>query len=209
MSTQVLEKPIALIGKSNVFPHRGIVSRSLRNQRSNHKSGVIWLTGLSGAGKSTIAISAEKELFEKNFAVSVLDGDTLRSGLNADLDFSVRSREENLRRAGEVASLFADAGHIVIATFVSPHRKGRQFVRNIVRDNFYLAHVNANLNDCIERDPKGLYKKALSGGIENFTGVGQSYETPDEADLIINTSDDNIETCRQQLVEFIEEKFSL
>lgn len=208
MNSQAFGKSITLIGKSNVFPHRGIVSRSLRNHRSNHKSGVIWLTGLSGAGKSTIAVGAEKELFNKNFSVSVLDGDTLRSGLNADLDFSVRAREENLRRAGEVASLFADAGHIVIATFVSPHNKGRQFVRDIVRDNFYLAHVSANLDDCIERDPKGLYKKALSGGIENFTGVGQSYETPDAADLIINTSDNDIETCRQQLVEFIENNFS-
>jgi len=139
----------------------------------------------------------------------VLDGDTMRAGLNSDLDFTRESRQENLRRAGEVASLFATSGHIVLATFVSPFQEGRQFVRDIVRDNFYLVHVQAELEDCIARDPKGLYKKALGGGIENFTGVGQGYEPPLDADLIINTSDSDIVESAEQLIDFVISTFAL
>lgn len=200
---------IRTIQQTDIFPHSGYVTRQMRNQRVGHHSGVIWLTGLSGAGKSTISTLAEQALFDEGYLITVLDGDTMRAGLNSDLDFSRQSRQENLRRAGEVAALFAATGHIVLATFVSPFQEGRQFVRDIVRDNFHLVHVSAELDDCIKRDPKGLYKKALGGGISNFTGVGQSYEEPHDADLVINTSAASINTCTQQLIEFIKSRFDI
>lgn len=193
----------------DIYPHDGYITRQMRNQRVGHSSGVIWLTGLSGAGKSTISTLAEQYLFAKGYLVMVLDGDTMRAGLNADLDFSRQARQENLRRAGEVASLFAHTGHIVLATFVSPFQEGREFVRRIVRDNFYLVHVEAQLEDCIQRDPKGLYRKALSGGIENFTGVGQGYEAPVDANLVINTSQTDIVDSADKLIEFVTSTFAL
>jgi len=195
--------------ENNIHPHEGFITRDKRNKELGHKSGVIWLTGLSGAGKSTISSLVERMLFQQGYAISILDGDTLRSGLNNDLDFSTESREENLRRTGEVASLFAQSGHIVLASFISPHHKGRESVKNIVGDNFYLVHVHAELEDCIERDPKGLYKKAMFGGIENFTGIGQEYEKPVTTDMTINTSSNNIAENTMQLVSFIKTKFEL
>ena len=209
MKSMVNTKSVTLIKQANIYPHSGCITRTTRNHWFGHKSGVVWLTGLSGAGKSTIASGVEEMLFDQNFMVTVLDGDSLRAGLNSDLDFSVQSREENLRRAGEVASLFTEAGHIVIASFVSPHDNGRQYVKNIVRDNFHLVHVKASLDDCISRDPKGLYQKALSGNIENFTGVGQSYEEPHSPDMVIDTSLNDTASCRNQLLEFITSRFAI
>jgi adenylyl-sulfate kinase len=203
------QQVIQTIRHTDIYPHEGYVSRQLRNQRLGHASGVIWLTGLSGAGKSTVSTLVEQYLFNKGYLISVLDGDTMRAGLNADLDFSRQSRQENLRRAGEVAALFASTGHIVLATFVSPFQEGRRFVREIVRENFSLVHVQAQLEDCIQRDPKGLYKKALSGGIENFTGIGQDYEPPEDADLIINTSELDIVDSAGQLIDFVISSFAL
>lgn len=194
---------------SNIHPHQGFVTRGKRNLEHGHKSGVVWLTGLSGSGKSTIANQVERMLFQQGYNVSILDGDTLRTGLNHDLDFSKEGREENLRRTGEVASLFAETGQIVLASFISPHHKGRESVKSIVGDNFYLAHVDADIDDCISRDPKGLYKKAMFGGIENFTGVGQEYEKPEKADITINTSGNSIAECTMQLVTFIKSNFVL
>lgn len=193
--------------QENIFPHRGYVTRQMRNQRVGHASGVVWLTGLSGAGKSTISTLVEQQLFNEGYLITVLDGDSMRAGLNADLDFNPQSRRENLRRAGEVAKLFSATGHIVLATFVSPFQEGRRYVRDIVRDDFYLVHVAAQLEDCIERDPKGLYKKALEGGISNFTGVGQDYEIPADADLIINTSTEDTDNCTRQLIDFVKSTF--
>lgn len=209
METSALSKPVTLIQQTNIYPHRGLVTREARNRRAGHQSGVVWLTGLSGAGKSTVAVGVEEMLFRQGYLVTVLDGDTIRAGLNSDLDFTTKSREENLRRAGEVTSLFASAGHIVIATFVSPHHNGRELVRGIVRDNFYLVHVCATLDDCAQRDPKGLYKKAMAGRIENFTGIGQSYEDPEHSDLVIDTSEHDVESCRQRLASFIMTRFAL
>lgn len=197
------------LAQDNIFPHGSFISRNMRNRRLGHQSGVIWLTGLSGAGKSTISTLVEQTLFDRGYLITVLDGDTMRAGLNSDLDFSKQSRQENLRRAGEVASLFAQTGHIVLATFISPYQEGREYVRSIIQNNFYLVHVEAHIDDCIDRDPKGLYKKALSGGIENFTGIGQNYESPNDADLIINTSKNEIETSANKLITFIESISSL
>ena len=195
--------------QSNIHPHEGFVTRDKRNEVLGHKSGVVWLTGLSGAGKSTIATLAERMLFQQGYTISILDGDTLRTGLNHDLDFSKESREENLRRTGEVASLFAETGHIVLASFISPHHKGRECVKEIIGDNFYLAHIDAELDDCISRDPKGLYKKAMFGEIKNFTGVGQDYEQPAEVDLTINTSKNSIAESTMKLANFVKSNFKL
>ncbi len=209
MKSTCPEQNITLIKQANIYPDRGLLTRTERNERAGHKSGVIWLTGLSGAGKSTIAAGVEKELFSLGYQVSVLDGDSLRAGLNGDLDFTIKSREENLRRAAEVATLFADTGHIVIASFVSPHHKGRQFVKSILRENFYMVHVKADIEDCVNRDPKGLYKKAMDGKIANFTGVGQSYEEPQDADFTIDTSKNTVEASRDLLLNFTQNLFHL
>lgn len=194
---------------SNIHPDKSFITREKRNLELGHKSGVIWLTGLSGSGKSTIANQVERMLFQQGYTVSILDGDTLRTGLNSDLDFTTEGRAENLRRTGEVASLFAKTGHIVLASFISPHQKGRETVKNIIGDNFHLVHISADIDDCISRDPKGLYKKAMFGGIENFTGVGQDYEKPEDADLTINTSCNSIAESTMQLVTFIKTNFVL
>ena len=197
------------VPQANIYPHDGWVDRGMRNRQVGHKSGVVWLTGLSGAGKSTLATHVEQYLFEKNYLVTILDGDSIRDGLNADLDFSPESRKENLRRSGEVAALLANRGFIVLASFVSPFNEGRRIVQNIVGDAFHLVHVHAEINDCINRDPKGLYKKAMTGEIKNFTGVGQSYEPPEEPDLIVNTSNTDVTTATEYLAQFIERNFRL
>ncbi len=209
MKSSVCNIPNIETKESNIHPHQGFITRDKRNQELGHQSGVVWLTGLSGSGKSTIANQVERMLFQQGYTVSILDGDTLRSGLNQDLDFTKEARAENLRRTGEVASLFSKTGHIVLASFISPHHKGREIVRDIIGDNFHLVHIDANLDDCITRDPKGLYKKAMFGGIENFTGVGQDYEKPDSVDLIVNTSDNSIAECTMQLVTFVKSQFAL
>lgn len=195
--------------QSNIFPHASKVTREHRNQRFGHQSGVLWLTGLSGSGKSTVATGVEQALFKYGYMVSILDGDTVRSGLNSDLDFSRQGREENLRRVAEVASLFASTGHIVLSTLISPHQHGRDFVKNIVGDNFHMVYIKADFEDCAQRDPKGLYKKAMAGGIENFTGIGQSYEEPKDANLVIDTSKHDIETCQNLLKDYIIDNFCL
>jgi len=205
----VCKESIAFEPQANIYPHDGWIDRHMRNQHAGHRSGVVWLTGLSGAGKSTLANHVEQHLFEKNYLVTILDGDSIRDGLNADLDFSPKARKENLRRSGEVASLLANRGFIVLASFVSPFNEGRQVVQRIVGDDFYLVHVHAEIEDCIHRDPKGLYKKAMSGEIENFTGIGQSYEPPENPDLVINTSSTDITTASEYLSQFIERNFRL
>jgi len=197
------------VPQANIYPHDGWIDRGMRNIRAGHKSGVVWLTGLSGAGKSTLATHVEQHLFDKDYLVTILDGDAVRHGLNADLNFSPESRKENLRRSGEVASLLANRGFIVLASFVSPFNEGRQIVQDIIGDDFYLVHIDAEINDCINRDPKGLYKKAMTGEIKNFTGVGQSYEPPENPDLVVNTSDSDVTTASEYLAQFIERKFRL
>ena len=167
------------------------------------------ILGENGAGKSTLATFVEQHLFEKNYLVTILDGDSIRNGLNADLDFSPESRKENLRRSGEVAAMLANRGFIVLASFVSPFNEGRRIVQDIVGDAFHLVHVHAEINDCINRDPKGLYKKAMTGEIKNFTGIGQSYEPPEDPDLVVNTSCTDVTTASEYLAQFIERNFRL
>ena len=142
---------------------------------------MLWFTGLSGTGKSTLALALERELFAKGYQVYVLDGDNIRAGLNANLGFSPEDRAENIRRVGEVASLFADAGFIVISSFISPYRSDRERARAAAKDAFHEIYVKASLEACEGRDPKGLYKRARKGEIPEFTGISSPYEAPDHA----------------------------
>jgi bifunctional enzyme CysN/CysC len=198
-----------IVKSTNIHPHESKINRQQRNQRFGHQSGVLWLTGLSGAGKSTIATGVEHLLFKHGYLVSILDGDTVRSGLNADLSFSREDRQENLRRVAEVASLLANSGHVVISTLISPHQHGRDYVRQIINHNFHTVFIKADIEDCIQRDPKGLYKKALAGEIENFTGIDQSYEEPIAPELVVDTSKYDLQTCQELLLDYIIETFSL
>lgn len=160
------------------------------NVESKNQNGlVVWLTGLSGAGKTTIAKEVEKVLSTKNILLYVLDGDELRNGLNCDLSYSIDDRNENVRRIVEVAYLFKSAGFVVIVSSISPIKKLREFARERVgRDHFIEVFVHTELSECIRRDPKGLYMRALSGEIKDFTGINSPYEEPESPDLIINTA---------------------
>lgn len=185
------------------------VDRDARWKRNGHKGAVLWMTGLSGAGKSTIAREAEKVLFLKGFNVYVLDGDNVRGGLNANLGFSPEDRAENIRRVGEVAALFADAGIICLASFISPYASDRERARTAAGDAFHEVYVRADLEVCEERDPKGLYKKARTGEIPDFTGISAPYEAPDAPQLEINTAALSIDEGVAALVAYVEQQIRL
>ena len=187
----------------HIHPHAPEVSQALRQTMSGHKACVLWMTGLSGSGKSTIAHRLERELLLSGHRVYVLDGDTLRHGLNHDLGFSEADRRENLRRAAEVAKVMTEAGLIVIASFISPFRAERQMVRDIVGANFREVYVEASLEACEQRDPKGLYKRARSGQIPQFTGISSPYEAPEKPDVRLDTTSSSVEQCIIQLREFL------
>ena len=164
------------------------ISRECREQRNEHKSAVLWLTGLSGSGKSTIAKRLEQKLFEAGCQTMLLDGDHLRHGLCGDLGFSPEDRSENIRRVGEVARLFFESGHVVICTFISPFIKDRNFVRSLIPEGqFVEIHVQCDIEVCKRRDPNGLYQKALSGEIREFTGISSPYEAPENPELVVET----------------------
>jgi bifunctional enzyme CysN/CysC len=171
--------------------------------RGKHGGGVVWLTGLSGAGKSTLATALHRQLSERAMASYVLDGDRLRLGLNRDLGFSEADRTENVRRVGEVAALFADAGLIVIAALISPYAQARQQARAAAGGRFHEVHIKASVDTCAARDPKGLYQRARSGELAQFTGVSAPYEIPAHPDLIINTEKHDLDACVEQLVEHV------
>jgi len=189
------------------------VGRPERAVRNGHRGGVIWLTGLSGSGKSTLAIEVEAELFRRGYNVYVLDGDNVRAGLNANLGFSPEERAENIRRVGEVAALFADAGQLVITAFISPYRSDRERARaaaeRIEPGTFHEIHVAAPLKVCEARDPKGLYKRARAGQILDFTGVSAPYEAPDKPELLIDTGGLSVAASVAALVAHIEKNFGL
>jgi adenylylsulfate kinase len=188
---------------THLYPHVSEISRELLETIAGHKAGVFWMTGLSGSGKSTIAHRIERELILSGHRVYVLDGDTLRTGLNRDLAFGDDARRENLRRAAEVVKVMVDAGLIVIASFISPFTAERQMVRDIVGGNFFEVYVEANLETCEERDPKGLYKRARAGVIPKFTGVSSPYEAPENPELRLNTSNYSLEECVKQFADFV------
>ncbi len=175
---------------------------------AKHRGVCLWFTGLSGSGKSSIARETENLLFERGVRTYVLDGDNIRHGLNSDLGFSPEDRNENIRRIGEVAKLFVDAGVIVMTAFISPYRQDRDRVRKILNeDEFIEIYVEADLETCEQRDPKGLYKKARLGEIKEFTGISAPYERPEHPELIINTSKEtNVKENARKVVHYLEKK---
>jgi len=194
----------------NIVYHHYQVNREARNRRNNHQSLVVWFTGLSGSGKSTIANRLEQQLFEQGIHAYALDGDNIRTGLNSGLSFTEADRLENLRRIAEVSKLFIDAGMVVIAAFVSPLQKDRDLVRDIVgAGNFLEIFVNTSLEECERRDVKGLYKKARAGAIANFTGISAPYEPPASPDIEIRTEEVSIEEAAANVFDFVMSKLSI
>ena len=179
----------------NIFPvFDKIISKEKKEKLLNQKGKVVWLTGLSGSGKTTIALQLEKELYKLGFLVQILDGDNIRAGINNNLSFSEGDRTENIRRIAEVSKLFLNCGIITINCFVSPTIKMRQIAKKIIgKENYYEIFINADLETCEKRDVKGLYKKARNGEIKNFTGIDSEYEKPNNPSLEINTSQLSIE----------------
>ena len=179
----------------NIFPvFDKIISKEKKEKLLNQKGKVVWLTGLSGSGKTTIALQLEKELYKLGFLVQILDGDNIRAGINNNLSFSEGDRTENIRRIAEVSKLFFNCGIITINCFVSPTIKMRQIAKKIIgKENYYEIFIDADLETCEKRDVKGLYKKARNGEIKNFTGIDSQYEKPNNPSLEINTSQLSIE----------------
>ena len=195
---------------NNIFYQAYHIDRNKRNLRNEHHSKVVWFTGLSGSGKSTIANIVERQLFEKDSQVYTLDGDNIRLGINKGLGFSPDDRKENLRRIAEVAKLFTDAGVIVLSAFVSPLASDRAMVKNIVgAEDFIEIYVNTSLAECERRDVKGLYKKARAGEISDFTGISAPYEAPAHPDMEIKTEEITAEKAANNITNFILERIKI
>jgi len=193
----------------DIFKQNFQVNRSSRSKKFNQTPKLVWLTGLSGSGKSTISDALEIMLFEKGFSTYSLDGDNIRFGLCKGLGFSLEDRTENIRRISEVANLMLDAGLIVLASFISPLKSQRDLVREIVREeNFVEVYVSTPIEECEKRDVKGLYKKAHDGEIENFTGISSEYETPEKPDIIIDTTDLSIKESVQLIYNQIKNQLN-
>jgi len=191
----------------NIIEHQYLISKEDRQKQNNHKSHLIWFTGLSGSGKSTIANQLEKELFLKGIKTYTLDGDNIRKGINKDLTFSPEDRTENIRRIGEISKLLLDAGLVVIAVFISPYKKDRENVKNINKEfNFLEIFVNTSVEECERRDVKGLYKKARAGIIKNMTGISAPYEAPVNPDIEINTEIETVANSVQKILKILTPK---
>jgi len=177
----------------NIIWHHAPVTRKRRNQQNQHKSAVLWFTGLSGSGKSTLAHAVEEELYQLGCRTIVLDGDNIRHGLCSDLDFSNDNRIENIRRIGEVTKLFIESGVITLTAFISPFKADRDKVRLLLSDNDFIEiFVKCPVNVCEDRDTKGMYKKARANKIKNFTGISSPYEAPENPDLILDTDKESL-----------------
>jgi bifunctional enzyme CysN/CysC len=201
------QRKMVTIKSTNITAVAHRVTNPQRIARNGHTGGVLWFTGLSGAGKSTIAMAVEQELFRRGYQAYVLDGDNVRRGLNSNLDFSPEDRAENIRRVGEVAALFADSGQIVVTAFISPYRTDRRRARAAAGNGFHEIHIKASLETCEKRDPKGLYRRARSGEIAEFTGVTAPYETPDSPELTIDTDRLSIDQSVAAVLEYVDRNF--
>ena len=196
--------------QKNIVKHSYSVNRDSRKKLKQHKSILLWFTGLSGSGKSTIANCVEQELHKNSIHTYTLDGDNIRKGLNSDLSFSPEDRSENIRRIAETARLMIDAGLVVLAAFVSPYRKDRDHIRKIVGDdNMVEIFINTSIEECERRDVKELYKKARKGEIKNMTGISAPYESPLHPDIQINTEEVTIVDATKQIINFINPKLTL
>jgi adenylylsulfate kinase len=192
---------------NNTTPHEGKVKRKQRWKLNKHKTVLVWLTGLPGSGKSTISHELEYRLFQRRIKTYVLDGDNVRQGLCKDLGFSAEDRRENLRRVGEAARLFLDAGIVTVAAFASPYRADRLMVRQMFEPgDFIEVYLKCDLKVCEARDPKGLYKKARSGEIKNFTGVSDPYEPPENPEIVLDTDRLSIEESVGKIMDYLGEK---
>lgn len=190
---------------TNVVWHKMNVSREDREELLKQKGAVLWFTGLSGSGKSTVASSLEKRLHDMGKLTYTLDGDNVRHGLNSDLGFSDEDRIENIRRIGEISKLFVDAGVITIATFVSPFREDRQKVRDLLEKDFVEIYIDCPIEVCEKRDPKGIYKKARAGEIKHFTGIDSPYENPINPEIVVSTHLNTLDECVDKLIAYLEE----
>ncbi|MDC8004598.1 adenylyl-sulfate kinase [Aureisphaera galaxeae] len=195
--------------QENVIPHNFSVDREMRKSIKGHGSFLLWFTGLSGSGKSTIANAVEKALVDKGIHTYILDGDNVRKGLNNNLTFSPEDRKENIRRIAEVANLMVDAGLVTLAAFVSPYEKDRENIKNILgADNYVEIFVNTPIEECERRDVKGLYAKARAGEIKDFTGVNAPYEAPQSPDVEIDTTKVTVEESVATIIAYIENKLN-
>ena len=191
----------------NTIYHNATVTRERRNQLNDHKSVVIWFTGLSGSGKSTLAHSVEEELHNLDCRTFVLDGDNVRHGLSSNLSFSDDDRKENIRRIGEAAKLMMESGVIAMTAFISPFKKDRNLVRQLLpQGDFIEIYCNASLEACESRDVKGLYKRARAGEIKNYTGIDSPYEVPSNPELVIDTESESLEESVAKVIDFLKSK---
>ncbi|MEK4228118.1 adenylyl-sulfate kinase [Solibacillus sp. FSL H8-0538] len=192
---------------TNIVWHEASISKEERRTQNKHSSFILWFTGLSASGKSSVANAFARTLFERGNQAFVLDGDNIRHGLNKDLGFDEESRKENIRRIGEVAKLFVESGQIVTTAFISPYQADRDTVRELVAEGEFLEiYVECSVEECERRDPKGLYKKARNGEIPNFTGISAPYEAPVNPEIVLNTVHHSIEECVAQLTAILTEK---
>jgi len=201
------QRPTFGVKSTNLFAVAHRVTAENRVARNGHRGGVLWLTGLSGAGKSTLAIALEQRLFQKGYHVYVLDGDNIRQGLSANLGFAPEDRAENIRRVGEVAALFADAGFLCITAFISPYISDRERARSAAGPAFHEVYVKADLEICERRDPKGLYRRARAGEIAEFTGISAPYEPPSHPELIVDAGAHSIEESLAELTGYVDRVF--
>lgn len=191
---------------NNIIWHDSEVTKEERQKRNGHKSAVIWFTGLSGSGKSTVSVALEKALFNEGKQTYRLDGDNVRHGLNKNLGFSPEDRTENIRRIGEVAKLMVDAGSITLTAFISPYKQDRDNVRAILEDEEFIeVYTKCSVEECENRDPKGLYKKARSGEIPEFTGISAPYEAPDHPEIILDTEHESIDQSVDRVIQYLKQ----
>ena len=191
----------------HIYPHEGVVKREHRERLLGQRGVTLWFTGLSGAGKSTLAVAVEEALHKLGNLTYILDGDNIRSGINNNLSFSPEDRKENIRRIAEIAKLFRDAGVITLTAFISPYREDRQLARDLTgTDDFIEVFVDASLETCEQRDPKGLYKKARAGEIPEFTGISAPYEAPESPELHVNTSTQSVDECVREIIAYLTAK---
>lgn len=192
---------------TNITWHEASLSKDSRRKQFGHHSFVLWFTGLSGSGKSTVANAAAKALFDQGLNPYVLDGDNIRHGLNKDLGFSEEDRTENIRRIGEVSKLFVDSGQIVLTAFISPFIKDRELVRDLLEaDEFIEVYIKCPVDECEKRDPKGLYEKARKGLIRDFTGIDSPYEEPVNPEIVVETDKYSVEESVEHIVQYLKTK---